>query len=228
MPQSPRATVRQAAVLTALLAESESAVAAGRPLDALLAEHFRAHREYGSRDRRLFAEALFSYFRWRGALDHAGLAEPAARLAAAGQLDGHAEAPALAHLWSAVAEGPALVARLRAVPAAALVPDWLPAALLIPDGVERAPHVARVIDSLQRRPPTWLRCRPGRRDDVLAALVAAGAEPFPHAHQPEAIGLRRSVPLAELHRRTGAAFEVQDAASQTAVSAASPAPGEAW
>ncbi len=62
---------------------------AGRPV---LAGHYRAHREFGGRDRRFYRHD-FRLARWRGWLPAA--IPPAAGLAAAGMLDGLAPHPAL-------------------------------------------------------------------------------------------------------------------------------------
>ena len=228
MSQNARATLRQIDWLLRLWEEARAVVAGHQPLDAHLAALFRTHREFGSRDRRLFSEALFAGFRWQGALDAAGVDDPATRLALAWLMDEQPATPAMDHLIAALPDAPARLAALRALPADVLVPPWFRAALLTPAGADEPAHFERVVRSLQRRPPTWVRARPGRRDEVLRRLAEAGGEPFFHPHQRDAIGLGRQVPLEVIHRTSGAAFEVQDVASQSVVPAGGPRPGETW
>ena len=228
MSQNARATLRQIEWLLRLWEEARAVVAGFQPLDAHLAALFRTHREFGSRDRRLFSEALFAGFRWQGALDAAAPDDPATRLALAWLLDEQPATPAMDHLIAAVPDAPARLAELRALPASVLVPPWFRAALLTPAGADEAAHFERVVRSLQRRPPTWVRARPGRGDEVLRRLGEAGGDPFPHPYQREAIGLRRQLPLEVIHRASRAAFEVQDVASQAVVPAGGPRPGETW
>ncbi len=228
MSQNTRATLRQIEWLLRLWEEARAVVAGHQPLDAHLAALFRAHREFGSRDRRLFSEALFAGFRWQGALDAAGIDDPATRLALAWLMDEQPATPAMDHLIAAVPDAAARLAALRALPADVLVPAWFRAALLTPADTVEATHFDRVVRSLQHRPPTWVRARPGRREEVMRLLAEAGGEPFFHPHQRDAIGLRRQLPLEVIHRTSGAAFEVQDVASQAVVPAGEPRPGETW
>lgn len=228
MSQPARATQRQTEVLLRLLAEAEATVAQGHPLDAFLAAELRAHREFGSRDRRLFSEALFACFRWKGALDEGGIQDPAARLVLAWQLDQRPPSPAIELLQSTLTGIADQAACLRALPAAALVPAWLRDALRYPEDADPGTHFEHVVRSFQQRPPTWLRCRRGQRDKVLRLCTEADGEPYAHARLPDALGLARAIPLDPLHRASGGAFEVQDVASQAVGLACDPQPGEAW
>jgi len=61
-----QAVRKQAEICLGLIRELESAVAQGHPLDQYLAQYYRQHREFGSRDRRFFSALAFAWFRWRG------------------------------------------------------------------------------------------------------------------------------------------------------------------
>lgn len=228
MSQPARATQRQTEVLLRLLAEAETSVGLGHPLDACLAAEFRAHREFGSRDRRLFSEALFACFRWKGALDAGGNRDPAARLVLAWLLDQRPPAPAIDLLQTSIADAADQAARLRALPPDVLVPDWVRAVLSYPAGTDPSVHFDQVVQGFQQRPPTWLRCRRGQREKVLRLCAEAGGDPFAHPQFPDALGLARPLPLDPLHRASGGAFEVQDIASQAVGLLCDPRPGEAW
>jgi len=52
-----------------ILDEVTSDVEKGLPADSTLARIYRAHPEYGSRDRSFFSGTTFSFFRWRGWLE---------------------------------------------------------------------------------------------------------------------------------------------------------------
>ena len=65
MALSDKILNRQATALVDILGEVNVGVAKGHPADATLAAIYRRHREFGSRDRRLFSDAVFSFFRAR-------------------------------------------------------------------------------------------------------------------------------------------------------------------
>ncbi len=178
---------KQAELCLGLLCDLESAVARGRPLDQLLAQYYRRHREFGSRDRRFFSALAFAWFRWRGwlstpsqpnALDgvvawllDAPDLHPAVELLA-GQLPpapfpwqalGSMALPDKAHILGQWQQRPPL--KLDA-----LVPGWFADALYYPDGVIRSDHLHLCLQSFQVRPSTWLRIRAGREPEIIARL----------------------------------------------------------
>ena len=118
MSPSPKALQSQARWLCEIVAALRAAVAAGHPADAHLARLLKAHREFGSRDRRLFSNAAFAWFRWRGWIE-ACTDDLPLQIALALLLDGRPAAPALP-----AAEH--LLDQARARNPALLVPDWLP------------------------------------------------------------------------------------------------------
>jgi len=64
---NPKIAARQAKICIALVRELDRAVTeSNQPADQYLANFYRRHREYGSRDRRFLSDAAFSWFRWRG------------------------------------------------------------------------------------------------------------------------------------------------------------------
>ncbi len=224
----------QAVRLIELLATLEHAVLAERrPADQCFAGCCRAHHEWGARDRRLFGDVLFAFFRWRGWL--AGL-PPARALALAGWLDGLTH-PALAelaaqaelklpavtpeNLHDKARELSALIGALKAP--ADLLPDWvLP--LLSESETATPQHLA----AFQRRPPVWLRVPPEQVAAVLEFFNQPNPRAAPHPRLPGAISVKPPANLQGLRAATGVAAIVQDLASQCVGRWCAPQPGERW
>ncbi len=244
MQLAPKKLRRQADVLIQILRDTVAAVEAGSPADSTLAAFYRQHSEFGSRDRRLFSETVFAYFRWKGWLTAAPdletacvlahcleaqeineavrlLAEPT-RLATVpleplGTLDLAAKAAGLARMTGAPAPSPL-----------ALVPDWVPGLLRLPPDAEAAAHVLQTITSFQTPPPTWLRARPGSKAKIMTALCSAGAEPRSPARIPDALSVPRGVNLRALSPQLKGIMEIQDLSSQITGLICAPHSGERW
>ncbi|HMP76334.1 MAG TPA: RsmB/NOP family class I SAM-dependent RNA methyltransferase [Kiritimatiellia bacterium] len=227
---------RQADEAVAIVARMREAVDAGRPADRSLAMLFRENRQYGSRDRRFFSAAVFAYFRWKGWVDR--ISDFPSALAAACQLDGETAHPAL-NCWATWADAPDASASLQeraealarhqnwsdVPPVSALVPEWTGAELL-DDGTPRS--LERFVDSIQRRPPLWLRCRAGQRDAVQAALVAAGHAVHIDERMPDALRIDGAPASSLLDPLLHHRAEIQDIASQAVGTICSAQPGESW
>jgi 16S rRNA (cytosine967-C5)-methyltransferase len=240
------------AAIQALLAVREAVLGRHQPADRELAAFFRAHREYGSRDRRVIGDLVHDYWRWYGWVESVRPPDgedPASGawcrlLLAAGAAS--ASAPeALWRLWALEAAAPdeALVAawhleapadRVRGVLSALgvdadvlevghLLPDWAAAEI---DSPRPLPEL---IAWLQQRAPLWLRVQRGRPEDLVAELRAAGVAAAPHPRLPGALSLgsaRVSLPTLPAHE--DGRLVVQDLASQAIVAACAARPGERW
>ena len=101
-----------------------------------------------------------------------------------------------------------------------LVPDWLP------DAVNGRTN--ELIESFQKRPPTWLRAKSGETGRVVSALLKTGATPVVHKKLSHAISFEGGINLDLVRRETGCVFEVQDIASQAVGHVCDPKPGERW
>ncbi len=216
---------------------ADRAVAANAPADQFLKAHFRAHRNFGSRTRRTLADTVFAFFRWRGVLcppehppDYAR-ATALAYLLAVDTVDDWSK-PWLEQQWPGVAaltgyaRAPlaAKVAGLQALgcavaPRAKWVPAWV-AQLAVP-------WLDPFIDSLQERPPTWLRFRQGEREAGLA-MYAAQAGGYPHPCLSTAAAIERALSREQYDKAGTYPFEFQDLASQCVGAVAAPRPGETW
>ncbi|MCX7006777.1 MAG: RsmB/NOP family class I SAM-dependent RNA methyltransferase [Kiritimatiellaeota bacterium] len=224
----------QAIRLIELLPELEhTVVSERRPADQFFAERCRAHHEWGSRDRRIFGDTLFAYFRWRGWLT--GM-PPARALALAGWLDGLAhpalrELAAQAELKLPVATPENLHDKARGFSVLlgdeknlpALLPDWALPLLAMSDG-----GAQQHIEAFQRRPPVWLRVAPGEVAAVLEFFNQQGPRAAAHPRVPGAVSVTPPANLQGLRTATGVAAIVQDLASQCVGLLCAPQPGERW
>lgn len=214
---------RQGDVLLEAFALAVEAVAARRPLDQSLSRFFAGRRELGKRDRRLIGDALYAYFRWRGWLD--GLDAPTA-LSLAWRLDRLEPHPALTAFEPGDAD--ARVSALRQQPVEQLAPSWLADELMIPKGVDARSHVRRFIESIQSRPPTWLRLRRGHPETVTRWFAEKKLFAHVDARMPSAIAVPPRFHAGSLRNDLGSEVDVQDIASQAVAEIAAPRPGERW
>ncbi len=220
---------RQAATALASLREVIDAVAEGRPADNTLGRLFRDHREWGSRDRRFISAIVYSYFRWRGWLEGIELPRAAALAYSLDAIEPNDAQTALAGkevpAWGALPlteKMSAVTAEIvRTLTVEMLVPAWLPAA--IPDA-----DANRLIESFQRRPPTWIRPLRGNEEKVFAALTATGIPTRRDDRIAGAIACDGNMNLIEIRRAIGNVFEVQDIASQAVGFICDPKPGQRW
>jgi 16S rRNA (cytosine967-C5)-methyltransferase len=199
------------------------------PADRILLRFFKNRRELGSRDRRFLSECFFSYFRWLGWTRPLNL-KPL-------------EAAALSWLFDRT--------DLHVALQSAAKPAWLPlggktleekqAALAVWFPGIRLPKTDLVFpefgksvnfpengedlfyQTLQQRPPTWLRLR---SESFKQSLTDAGIAFTEHAQVPGAVSIDAGTSLGALG--LGGQFEVQDIASQAVALIAAPESGSDW
>jgi 16S rRNA (cytosine967-C5)-methyltransferase len=231
---------KQAEICLALVAELDRAVVESRrSADQMLAAFYRRHREYGSRDRRFFSNAVFSWFRWRGWLQ----TPSREHVAAAILLDATAIPPQVEFMLenSAIsrsglnplgplsinAKAAGLQDLLKCGPLdnARLVPGWFPGLLYTPDPDEAANHLEACIGAFQARPPAWLRIRSDQDRELRSFLAEMEIETGNHPFMEQAVYIKGSV-NRDLTQMRGA--EPQDLASQCVGLCCNPRPGEQW
>jgi 16S rRNA (cytosine967-C5)-methyltransferase len=208
------------------------------PLDRLVDRYFRHHREIGSKGRRLIADAVFGVSRWRRRIDGfcslAGIREPSFRERAALYLrwqrpegkDIAASSRDPARDLGAIDLGAAMPARFPGgVAGYHSFPDDLYRRLSRQYGEEGAAELA---EHLNRPAHPTLRVNTLRtdREAALAWLSESGMEAFPTERSPFGIRLASREDLASTEIYRSGVIEVQDEASQLAVLAADPQPGE--
>lgn len=207
----------------------------GRPADSTLQQLYRRHREFGSRDRRLYSNLVFSVLRWKGWTDLAPDQPLAVRAAASYRLDSAEPHPAIERMAALSAPERALdtladkaeqVARWLSLPRppapASLIPAASHAQLAWPE------RDRELIESFQTRPPTWIRGRPGSEAATRALCAALNVEPLPHPRLPDAWRIDDTARLADLLSRAEGRLDVQDIASQAAGVIAAPVSDQSW
>src|SRR4051812_4385303 len=141
-------------------------------LPAGISEVFAANRSFGSRDRRLYRELIYTtlrYLPWIEALldNDPGRAAKTVAWLAADLPATHSFRAALCGDWPECPPTLAAKAAHLGTNADELVPAWLarhcPEAAVSPD-----------LDVLQTRAPLWLRLQPSPADAVLAEFTAKG------------------------------------------------------
>ncbi len=234
---------KQAQIALTLLHDANMAVAQGYPLDRHLANYYRQHREYGSRDRRFLSTLAFAWFRWRGWLPNPSQPNELNSVLA-WCLDAAALSPAIEYLIDLYPPGSTAPQPLGALslleksqrlapwlqdgpPArAALVPSWLAEALFYPRQTPRHEHWHCCLQSFQIRPPTWLRIRQQPQPDFWDNLNKQYPAANRHLTLPNAFSLPGGTALEDWPARPH--VEIQDLASQCVGLICAPKPMERW
>jgi 16S rRNA (cytosine967-C5)-methyltransferase len=188
-----------------------------QPADAVVSAFFRKHRELGPRERHTLAETAYAVLRERLKYQHlaqsgtGALERRLAMLAWQGS-DTYLRGALSPQEWD-------WLGRCRGVDVKTLpdklrhnLPDWLASALQQQLGDEFWPLVA----SLSQSAPLDLRVNllKAKRDDVLAALQAAGIDAAPTPYSPWGIRVPGKPALNKLELFTRGDVEVQDEGSQ--------------
>jgi 16S rRNA (cytosine967-C5)-methyltransferase len=226
---------RQAAVCLSLLERAIQRVQQGEPADRALRAVMGDQKKYGSRDRRLFGDALFAWFRWYGAVRDIPLARG---LCVAWYLDARPWAPALQAILldlglpcpDALDDATPVAERKTAAETAfgltltdpsAWLPEWI-----APETADWTTP-ADLLNTFISRPPAWLRVDHAAREELHEALLADGAvwggEASPNAYAFDDPG--------KIHawlQKHGDVLEIQDIASQQVARLCAPASGQSW
>jgi len=226
---------RQAAVLLAMLEATEEGVRKGQPADRVLHTLIAGTKKYGSRDRRLIRDTVFSWFRWHGAVGALPLAKG---LCAAWALEQREWPPALQAMCRELGLTPpdnsdsslSLRDRKPSVEKAfdcelPPVEEWLPVWWK-----EETEHLGPYEDRLNehfQRPPTWLRVDLNARELLHKPLLDDGAEWAGEA-SPCAYAFENAGKVNRWLQAQSEHLEIQDLSSQQVVRICDPAPGETW
>jgi 16S rRNA (cytosine967-C5)-methyltransferase len=212
-----------------------------RPADGLLQQHLRAHKEFGSRDRRFLSQAVFSYFRWYGWTInklHLSLRE-ACLLGAA--LDSTELSESFQYLEKKckLPQPIAPLATCSLTEKMLMLNEWfkttdefepLQLSDLVFDGFESLLDPEKVvpcIEQFQQRPPAWLRSRTD--SSILKKALAERQVSYTiHESVKAALSVPGGTPLANILSAHSAQFVVQDVASQCVGLICAPQPGGDW
>lgn len=187
------------------------------PADGVVSDFFRQHRTLGSRERQTLAETTYTVLRQRALFQHlaqSGKGEMERRLAILGWQGNEG------FLRAALSEAEQQwLAQVQAVDRAALperlrhnLPDWLAERLQATLGDDFWPFV----ESMSAGAPLDLRVNTfkAKRDEVAAALKAAGIDAEPTPFSPWGLRVQGKPALHKLEVFTRGDVEVQDEGSQ--------------
>lgn len=222
----------------------------GLRADRTIAASLRQRRDLAAPDHRFLSRAAFSLFRWRGWVEPLGLATTADRLVLSILLDSTSLHPACRSLariagrdpsrliplgdaptWAARAE--AFRRLLGGMPVTAdpwrLFPEWLRGQLpLPPGGGSTKTRYVSLLQTLQSRPPLWVRAQGPDPDRTWDELKRLGVRTWIHRRNNRAAKLVEDVDVYHLPPFERGELEIQDLASQCVGLACDPDPGERW
>ncbi|HEY5621080.1 MAG TPA: methyltransferase domain-containing protein [Pontiella sp.] len=233
---------RHAELLADLLPEFTRVVLEeGQPADAALNAYLRAHREFGSRDRRFLSQALFSYFRWYGWTINRLRLSPSEAAMVGTSLDADELPPSFRYIESRSdlpftpdAMGSLDIAEKQDILNEGYK-DVLGAEpltlgdLVLPEFETVIDPAAkdRCITAFQQRPPTWLRARKDPAE-IIHTLTEQGISSSRHTHLAEALSLEGGISLPNVLKEHNGQYVVQDISSQCAGQVCAPGEGEEW
>jgi 16S rRNA (cytosine967-C5)-methyltransferase len=212
-PDRPSPAASQGRSFLQLFAALRPHVATDRNLPSRLQQLLAREKRFGSRDRRLYRELLYTALRhlpWIDARLATDTPDDAIRAAAWLAADTAATRAFRAHWTAGLPECPATVAEkarhLSADPTA-LLPVWFaehcPAAFTSP-----------TIDTLHTRAPLWIRLQTTDSAPVLAEFEARGWAVRPSTVLPDAFEVLAEADLTPTDSYTRGLIEIQDIGSQ--------------
>ncbi len=248
---APVEVLARVTVQVAKLAE-QAVLGEHRRADRVIAAALRGRRGLAAPDLRFISQTVFALFRWQGWVEGLKLPSIEDRLLISSLLDAPIVHPVCriwakamgrdasrlvalgdAPNWTARAEGLKRFIEGRAVNADPwkLFPAWLRDNLPLPPG-GGSPKLKYLefLDSLQRRPPLWVRDQSLSADDdhVWKELRDLGLKPWVHRHLTRAAKLDLASDVPHLPPFLRGVMEIQDLASQAVGFACDPSPGERW
>ncbi|ATC65562.1 RNA methyltransferase [Nibricoccus aquaticus] len=218
----------QARTFLALFAELRPLLRTDRNLPARLQQRLARERRFGSRDRRLYRELLYTAIRHLPWIEAALAISDVTAIHATAWLA--ADVPATRQLKTALVptdwpELPPTVAakaaHLGEIARASLLPDWFhahcPAAFESPN-----------LDALHTRSPLWLRLQTDKPEKVFTEFNARGWTWRTSDLIPDALELLTESDVTQTDAYTHGLIEIQDLGSQLILTSAAPQPGTRW
>jgi 16S rRNA (cytosine967-C5)-methyltransferase len=189
-------------------------------------QEFAANRSFGSRDRKLYRELIYTTLRYLPWIEPLLDTDPARAVATVAWLA--ADLPATRTFragtcgtWPACPRSVAARAAHLGLDPALLLPAWLPRHC-------PAAGVAPDFDALHARAAVWLRLQTPDPAPVLAEFAALGWPTRPSPALPGAVELLAEADITKTQAFTSGLVEVQDLGSQLILASAAIAPGGRW
>jgi 16S rRNA (cytosine967-C5)-methyltransferase len=232
---NPRILENQRRTMLALIRALEPQLVPGRPFVAEIRAELAQHEGFGSRDRRLYRELIFTWLRYRAWFEKARAKSDTAAADLLVALSG--DAPEVAQLHGALAlpegralarrPGPPLFEQLRT-----LIPDvpFEPRELL-PAWFES--HCPALFTEAElachlTRPPFWLRAQRGTGLELVQELGRTGIEAAASTRLATAVRVNSYVDLEKHPLVEQGRAEVQDIGSQALLALVAPKAGSHW
>lgn len=173
-----------------------------------------SRRAFGSRDRRLYRELIYTTLRYLPLIEPLLDARPDEALRLLGWLAASTPATRAFRAQFAVGPAPACIPR-------DLLPAWFEA---------HAPEVFTPAEAATQltRPPIWLRLQADDPARVQAELAPLGLSSRAHPELPNALAITDETDLTRLPGFAAGAFEIQDAGSQAILELVGPESGGTW
>ena len=218
----------QARTFLALFSELRPHLRTDRNFPARLQQRLSRERRFGSRDRRLYRELLYTAIRHLPWIEAALAISEDAALRATAWLAADTPATHALKLAFTPADWPPApatiagkAAQFGAIAQKPLIPDWFrahcPAAFESPD-----------LDALHTRAPLWLRLQTDKREKVFAEFATRGWTWRVSELLPDAIELLTESDVTQTDSYTHGLIEVQDLGSQLILASVAPQPGTRW
>jgi 16S rRNA (cytosine967-C5)-methyltransferase len=222
--RSPAAS--QGRVFLALFAALRPHVTTDRNLPSRLQQMLAREKRFGSRDRRLYRELLYTALRHLPWIDAKLAASEDDAIRTTAWLA--AETPATHAFrkewtgdWPATPDTIAAKAKHLGTDPASLIPSWFaehcPAALVSPD-----------FDVLNTRAPLWIRVQTDNPSPLLSEFAEQGWNVRPSAELPSALEVLAEADLTQSEAHRHGLFEVQDLGSQLLLHRVGELPGGRW
>lgn len=175
-----------------------------QPLQVHLRNYFKAHKEMGSRDRKVYTQLAYSYYREKGMHPHDDAFFVAASV--------HDPILHAFHAYWSTQKQP-----LPSPQGAEYFPCW--------DKISDAVNKDALVNSIHRQPAVYIRCKKDRIKPVIDELTQAQ---FAFERDGVCIKFTNNYPLQELSTYQQGDFEIQDIASQQTRTLLHPQKNEAW
>jgi 16S rRNA (cytosine967-C5)-methyltransferase len=225
-PASAAPAASQGRVFLTLFAALRPHVTTDRNLPSRLQQLLAREKRFGSRDRRLYRELLYTALRHLPWIDARLAASPDEAIRATAWLatDTPATHAFRAHWTAGLPETPTSVAEkalhLQA-DLSALLPEWFathcPAAFTAP-----------TLDTLHTRAPLWIRMQTDDPAPVLAEFATRGLPVRPSPILPAALEVLTEADLTTTDAYAKGLIEIQDLGSQLLLATLDPAPTGLW
>lgn len=245
--QYPGRAARQSEILMEIIEHAENAVQNQEAVDNTLSEIFRKNRKFGSKDRRLYSDAVFAWFRWYGWTQSIRDTNPEKALILSWLLSYKDIPDSIAYLIDKNNDDSTQVHTLwdqplnkRAACLASwgrlsqtshthdLAPAWLESCLKVPNDTPASKFTDQFIESLLSRPPTWLSAPISLEAQLPEKLTRTGLAHTIHPYLKTAFYLEKPFALSELCKKVGMDIIIQDLASQCVGMMCKPGSGENW